>query len=160
MTSFYFNKSFSFYMSFSSDIIKVATVQKKLQIYSVMKIAKIINRILLITCDNLTKTQSNIIRQVNCWHHLKNFTVENEIIINIQNFVSDWPIRALNDRRHKPFRILQQFHFFYKFDISSEWYTIDTFHTSNFTRVTDSKQLPLTGQRNPLLESAVINNKN
>ena len=43
-------------MSFSFDITKAVTVQKKLQIYSVIEIAKIINRILSVTHDNFTKT--------------------------------------------------------------------------------------------------------
>ena len=55
MISFYLNKDFSLCMSFSSDITKTATVQKKLQICSVTEIAKIINRILLVAYDNLTK---------------------------------------------------------------------------------------------------------
>ena len=58
------------------------------------------------------------------------------------------------------FRILQQFHSFYKLNILSEWYITDIFHISNFIKATDSKQLPLTEQRNPLPESAVINNEN
>ena len=97
---------------------------------------------------------------MNCWHYLKNFAVENEVIINIWNFVSDWFIRALNDKKCESFRILQQFHFFYKFNVFSEWYTTDIFHVSNFTKAINSKWLPFTGQRNSLLESAVINNKN
>ena len=86
--------------------------------------------------------------------------IEDEVIINTQNLVSDWSIRALNNKRCEPFRILQQFHFFYKLNISSEWYTTDTFHVSNFTRAIDSKQLPFTEQRNPSSEPAVINDKN
>ena len=86
--------------------------------------------------------------------------IENEIIINIWNFVSDWPTRALDDKRHEPFRILQQFHFFYKLDILSEWYATDIFHASNLIRAADSKWLPLTEQRNPLPEPAVINDEN
>ena len=70
-------------MSFSPDIMKAATVQKKLQIHSAIEIAKIMNRILSVTHDNFTKTQNDIIRQANHQHCLKNFTVENEIIINI-----------------------------------------------------------------------------
>ena len=65
MTPFYLNKGFSPCMSFSPDITKAGTVQKKLQIHSAIKIARIINRILLIACDNLIKAQSNMIRQVN-----------------------------------------------------------------------------------------------
>ena len=56
MTLFYLNKGFSFYMSFSSNITKAATVQEKLQIHSATEIAKIMNRILLVAHDNLTKT--------------------------------------------------------------------------------------------------------
>ena len=55
MTSFYFNKGFNLYMSFSSDITKAATAQKKLQICSVIEIAKIMNRILSVIHDNLIK---------------------------------------------------------------------------------------------------------
>ena len=43
-------------MFFSSDTIKPATMQKKLQIYSIIKIARIMNRILSIAHNNLTKT--------------------------------------------------------------------------------------------------------
>ena len=42
-------------MFFNLDITKADTVQEKLQIHSVMKIARIMNRILLIAHDNLTK---------------------------------------------------------------------------------------------------------
>ena len=42
-------------MSFSPDIIKVITAQKKLQIHSATEIAKIMNRILSVAYDNLTK---------------------------------------------------------------------------------------------------------
>ena len=56
MTLFYFNKDFSFHMSFSSDITKAATMQKKLQICFVIEITKIINKILLIAYNNLIKT--------------------------------------------------------------------------------------------------------
>ena len=66
MTSFYFNKGFSLYMSFSSDIIKADTVQKKLQIHSVTEIIRFINRILSVAHDNLIKAQNDIIRQANC----------------------------------------------------------------------------------------------
>ena len=52
-------------MSFNSDIIKTIIMQKKLQICFVTEIAKIMNRILLIACDNFTKIQNNIIRQMN-----------------------------------------------------------------------------------------------
>ena len=62
MTLFYFNKGFSSHMSFNFDIIKVITVQKKLQIYSVTEITKIMNRILLIAQNNLTKTQGDMIK--------------------------------------------------------------------------------------------------
>ena len=55
MTSFYFNKDFSFCMFFSPDIIKAATVQKKLQIYFATEIAKIMNKILSVAHDNLIK---------------------------------------------------------------------------------------------------------
>ena len=55
MTSFYLNKGFSLCMSFSPDTMKAATVQKKLQIHSVTEIIKIMNRILSVACDNLTK---------------------------------------------------------------------------------------------------------
>ena len=66
----------------------------------------------------------------------------------------------MNDKKHESFRILQQFHFFYKFNIFSKWYTTDIFYISNFTKIADSKQLPFTEQRNPLLKPAVINDKN
>ena len=101
-----------------------------------------------------------MVRQANYWYHLEDFAVGDEVIINIWNFVSDWSTRALNDKKHKSFRILQQFHFFYKLDVFSEWYATDIFHVSNLIRVTDPKQLPFTEQRNPLLKLAVINNKN
>ena len=55
MTSFYFNKDFSSCMSFNSNITKTVTVQEKLQIHSVTEIARIMNRILLVAYDNLTK---------------------------------------------------------------------------------------------------------
>ena len=97
------------------------------------------NGILLIAHDNLTKAQSNMIRQMNCQHHLKNFAVKNEVIINIQNLVSNQSTRALNDKKYELFRILQQFHFFYKLNILSEWYITDIFHASNLTRAIDPK---------------------
>ena len=53
-------------MSFNPDITKAATVQEKLQIHSVMEIARIMNRILLVAYDNLTKTQDDMIKQANC----------------------------------------------------------------------------------------------
>ena len=118
------------------------------------------NRILSVTHDNLTKAQSDIIRQANCQHYIKNFVIEDEVIINIQNFVSNQSTKTLNNKKHEPFRILQQFHFFYKLNISSEWYITDTFHINNLIRVADSKQSPLTEQRNPPPELAVINDKN
>ena len=62
MTLFYFNKDFNLCISFNSDITKTDTIQKKLQIYSVTEIAKIINRILLVACNNFIKTQNDIIR--------------------------------------------------------------------------------------------------
>ena len=160
MTSFYLNKGFSPHMSFSSDITKIITAQKKLQICSVMKITKIMNRILSITYDNLTKAQGNIIKQANYWHHIKNFMIEDEIMINIWNLVSNQSTRTLNDKKCELFKILQQFHFFYNLDISSEWYAIDIFYASDFTKTTDLKQSSLTGQRNPSPEPAVINDKN
>ena len=89
MTSFYLNKGFSPCMSFSPNITKTATAQKKLQVCSATEIIKIMNRILSVIYDNLTKTQSNMIRQVNCQHHLKNFAVNDEVMINIQNLVSN-----------------------------------------------------------------------
>ena len=49
-------------MFFSSDIMKAATVQKKLQICSVTEITKIMNRILSVAHDNFIKTQSDITR--------------------------------------------------------------------------------------------------
>ena len=55
MTSFYLNKGFSPYISFNFDIMKTATVQEKLQICSVTKIIKIMNRILSVIYDNLIK---------------------------------------------------------------------------------------------------------
>ena len=91
---------------------------------------------------------------------MKNFAVGDEIMVNTQNLVSNQPTRALDDRRCGPFRILQQFHSFYKLNIPSEWYATDTFHASNLTRATDPRQPPLTGQRNPPPELAVINNEN
>ena len=160
MTSFYLNKGFSLCMSFSPDTTKTATVQEKLQIHSAIEITKIMNRILSVTHDNLMRTQGDMIRQANHWHHIKNFAVENEVIVNTQNLVSDQSTRALNNKRCEPFRILQQFHFFYKLNIPSEWYAIDTFHASNLTRAADPKQSPLTEQRNPPPEPAVINDKN
>ena len=81
-------------------------------------------------------------------------------MVNTQNLVSDWSTRALNDKKCEFFRILQQFHFSYKFNVFSEWYTTDIFHVSDFTRAADPKWLSLTGQRNPLSEPAVINNEN
>ena len=107
-------------MSFNSDITKADTAQKKLQIYSITEIAKIMNRILSVAHDNLTKTQNDMIRQANHQHYIKNFIIEDEVMINIQNLVSNQFTKALNDKRYKPFRILQQFHFFYKLNISSE----------------------------------------
>ena len=89
ITLFYLNKDFNFCMFFSSDIIKTATVQKKLQICSVTEIVRIMNRILLVAHDNLTKTQNDIIKQANHQHHIKNFAVENKVIINTQNFIND-----------------------------------------------------------------------
>ena len=118
------------------------------------------NRILLITYDNLTKTQSDIIKQANHQCHIKDFALKNEIIINTQNFISNQFTKTLNDKRYKLFRILQQFHFFYKLNVSSEWYTIDIFYANDLTKATDPKQPPLTEQRNPLPEPAVINNEN
>lgn len=97
---------------------------------------------------------------MNCWCHIKNFAVKNKVIINTQNLVSNWSTRALNDKKCESFRILQQFHFFYKLDVSSEWYATDIFHASNLTRATDSKWPPLTEQRNSLTEPAVINDEN
>ena len=76
-------------MSFSSDTTKTATTQKKLQICSVTEIVKIMNRILSITHDNLTKAQDDIIKQANYQHYMKNFAIENEIMINTQNFISN-----------------------------------------------------------------------
>ena len=86
--------------------------------------------------------------------------IENKVIVNTQNLVSNQFTKILNDKRCELFRILQQFHFFYKLDISSEWYVTDIFHANNFTRATNPKQSPLTGQRNPSPEPAVISNKN
>ena len=62
ITSFYLNKDFSLCMFFNPDITKAVTAQKKLQIHSVTEIIKTMNRILLITHDNLIKTQNDIIR--------------------------------------------------------------------------------------------------
>ena len=81
-------------------------------------------------------------------------------MINTQNLISNQSIKALNDKRCESFRILQQFHFFYKLDIPSEWYITDTFHISNLIKTVNLKQLPLTEQRNSLPEPAVINDKN
>ena len=147
-------------MFFSPDIIKIITVQEKLQICSAIEIVKIMNRILSVAHDNLIKAQNNMIKQTNYWCHMKNFVVKNEVMINIWNLVSNWPMRALNNKRCKSFRILQQFHFFYKFNIFSEWYITDTFYISNFTKATDSRQSSFTEQRNPPPELAVINNEN
>ena len=55
MTPFYLNKGFSLCMSFSPDIMKAVTVQEKLQIHSAIEIARIMNRILSVAHDNLTK---------------------------------------------------------------------------------------------------------
>ena len=66
----------------------------------------------------------------------------------------------MNDKKCKPFRILQQFHFFYKLDIPSEWYTTDIFHVNNLIKAIDSKQPPFAEQRNPSLKSVVINDEN
>ena len=114
-------------------------MQKKLQIHSVMEIVKIMNRILSVAHDNLMRAQSDMVRQVNCQHCMKNFVIENEVMINTQNLVSDQSTRTLNDKRCELFRILQQFHFFYKFDIPFKWYVIDIFHVSDFIRVVNSK---------------------
>ena len=76
-------------MSFSPDITKADTAQEKLQIHSATEIARTMNRILLITHDNLTKAQSDMIRQANCQHHIEDFVVEDEVMINTQNLVSD-----------------------------------------------------------------------
>ena len=83
MTSFYFNKGFSPHMSFNPDITRAGTAQEKLQIHSVTEIARIMNRILSVTQDNLTKAQSDIIRQANYQHHIKDFVIENEVMVNI-----------------------------------------------------------------------------
>ena len=160
MTLFYLNKDFSLCIFFSSDITKIAIAQEKLQICSAIEIAKIMNRILLIACDNLTKAQSDMIRQTNCWCCRENFMIKDEIMVNTQNFVNDWFTRALNDKKHESFRILKQFHFFYKLDVPSEWYVMDIFHASDLIRAADPGWLSLTEQRNPLLELAVINSKN
>ena len=160
MTPFYLNKGFSPHISFNPDITKAGIVQKKLQIHSTTEIARIMNRILLVTCDNLTKAQNDMIRQANCWCCVEDFVIEDEVMINTWNLVSDWFTRALDDKRCGPFRILQQFHFFYKFNVPPEWYAMNIFHASNLTRAADSKWLPLTEQRNPPPELAVINDKN
>ena len=55
MTSFYLNKGFSPYMSFSPDTTKTAMMQEKLQICSATEIARTMNRILSVACDNLIK---------------------------------------------------------------------------------------------------------
>ena len=107
-------------MSFSPDTTKAVTVQERLQIHSVTEIARIMNRILSVAQNNLTRAQSNMIKQANHQCHRENFVIEDEVIINIQNFVSNQPIKALNDKKHKPFKILKQFHFSYKLNISSE----------------------------------------
>ena len=106
MTPFYFNKGFSPHMFFNPDTTKAVTAQEKLQICSATKIARIMNRILLIACDNLTKAQSDIIKQANHWYCVENFVIEDEVMINIWNLVSDQLIRALNDRRCESFKIL------------------------------------------------------
>ena len=107
-------------MFFSPDTTKAATMQEKLQICSATEIARTMNRILLVAHDNLTKAQSNIIRQANHQHCVKDFVIEDEVMINIQNLVSNQSTRALNDKRCESFRILQQFHSSYKLDIPSE----------------------------------------
>ena len=144
ITLFYFNKSFSLCMFFNPDTIKATTVQKKLQICSVIKIVKIMNKILSVAHDNLIKAQNDMIKQANHWHHIKNFVIENEVMINIWNLVSNQSTRTLDDKKCGTFRILQWFHSFYKFNVSSKWYTTDTFHTSNFTRVINSRWLSFT----------------
>ena len=70
---------------------------------------------------------------------MKNFIIKNKVMINTQNLISDWSTRALNDKRHEPFRILQQFHFSYKLDVLSEWYATDIFHVSDLIRAADPK---------------------
>ena len=89
ITPFYLNKDFSPHISFNPDITKATTAQKKLQIHSIIEITKIMNRILSVAHDNLIKAQSDMIKQANCQCHIENFAVENEIIINIWNFVSN-----------------------------------------------------------------------
>ena len=89
MTSFYFNKGFSPCMFFSPDIIKAATVQKKLQICSATEIVRIMNRILSVAYDNLTKVQGDMVKQANCQCCVKNFVIGDEVMINIQNLVSN-----------------------------------------------------------------------
>ena len=114
----------------------------------------------MVAHNNLIRAQSDMIKQVNCWCCIKDFVIEDEVMVNIWNLVSNWSIKALNNKRCEPFRILQQFHFFYKLNMLSKWYTTDIFHINNFTRVINSKQLPLTEQRNFLSELTVINNEN
>ena len=48
-----------------------------------MEFAKIMNKILSVTCDNLIKAQSNIIKQANCQCCKKDFVIEDEVMINI-----------------------------------------------------------------------------
>ena len=160
MTPFYLNKGFSPCMSFNPDTMKTVTVQEKLQICSATEIIKIMDKILSVTHDNLTRAQGDMIRQANCQHCMKDFAVGDEVMINTWNLVSDQPTRALNDKRCGPFRILQQFHSFYKLDVPPGWYATDTFHASNLTRAADPKRPPLTRQRNPPPEPAVINDEN
>ena len=69
-------------------------------------------------------------------------------------------MRTLNNKKCESFKILQQFHFFYKFNVFSEWYITDIFYISNFIKTIDLKWLPFTEQRNPLLKLTVINNEN
>ena len=153
MTLFYLNKGFSLCMSFSPDTTKTATAQEKLQICSATEIARIMNRILSVTHDNLTKVQSNMIRQVNHQCHLKDFAVENEVMVNIWNFVSNQPTKTLNDKRCGSFRILQQFHSFYKI------LSVESKDHKNWTTPFDEPnrgQITLLHTQNPIQQQATL----
>ena len=89
ITLFYFNKGFNSCMFFNSDIIKTVIMQKKLQICSVSEIVRIMNKILLVACDNLIKAQSDIVKQANYWCCVENFVVGDEVMVNTWNLVSN-----------------------------------------------------------------------
>ena len=76
-------------MSFSPDTTKAATAQEKLQIRSATEIARIMNRILSVTCDNLTKAQGDMVKQANRRRCVEDFAIGDEVMINTWNLVSD-----------------------------------------------------------------------